>query len=95
MNYRLRYNRRFLREFAEAQAYYDEQQVDGLAERFGQTVERHLKKLTTHPFAYAAASNPRYRRITMRKFPHELFYRIDGRIVRMTRCHHHKRKPLF
>jgi toxin ParE1/3/4 len=82
-----------LAEIADAAAYYQSHNPEA-AERFFTAVDAGAELLETHPYA---GRRTRFgaRRLTLRKYPYDLVYRLHDGGVLVTAVAHHRRKPWY
>lgn len=79
-------------EIAEAFDWY-EQKSYGLGGDFLRVVAAAEEQLTRNPQAYPPAS-ARFRRILLRRFPYALHFELlEGQLVSVLACLHHRRNP--
>ncbi len=94
MPYRLKFSKRYDKDVAAVEDYYEQEQT-GLSLYFYEKLDEALDKLERKPFAFAAVPKTTLRRVVLHKFPYALYYRIRGRRVLVTRCYSTHRKPLY
>ena len=82
-----------LAEIADAATYYDKQRP-GAAEGFFLAVDAGVELLAEHPYA-GRATRFGARRLTLRKYPYDLVYRLHDEGVLVTAVAHHRRKPWY
>jgi plasmid stabilization system protein ParE len=85
------YRRRVGRDLAEAFAYYEEQ-VEGLGERFLNTVDSTFDAIERYPEMFAKVHSD-VRRAIISQFPYAVFYRIEPQRIVVFRVLHTARDP--
>jgi plasmid stabilization system protein ParE len=76
---------------AEAQIWYEEQQI-GLAAEFLQELSAVFVKLTESPLIYPVVYQD-IRRVVLHRFPFLIWYRVEGETVTVLACTHGKADP--
>lgn len=80
-------------ELVEAAAEY-EQPVQALGLEFAAEVER-VAGILEQRHSIGPKLDPIHRRITLRRFPLALIYRVDAAAVRIVAVAHHRRRPNY
>lgn len=78
-------------DLAEAQMWYEEQQV-GLAAKFHLELDRVFARLTETPLIYPAVYR-NIRRAVLHRFPFLVWYHVEGSVVTVLACTHGKAAP--
>jgi len=91
MAFRLKFSARALREIGESREWY-ESQSPGLGDEFIAAIELQLKRLEQAPLLYAEVI-PGVRRALLPRFPHGLFYAMQGDLVHVLAVLHGARNP--
>jgi plasmid stabilization system protein ParE len=82
-----------LAEIADAAAYYQSHAPEA-AEGFFESLDAGVDLLANHPYA-GRPTRFEARRLTLRKYPYDLVYRIYDEGVLVTAVAHHRRKPWY
>lgn len=83
--------RKALRDIAEIRRWY--RQIDlSLEERFRSDLEEALSRMEAHPLAYQVLHR-NTRRMSLKSFPYNLYYCVQGTKLRVVAVVHNKRSP--
>jgi len=90
-SFRVLLRKKALRDIAEIRRWYRD--IDpSLEERFRSDLQGSLSRVEAHPLSYQVVYQ-NTRRISLRKFPYNLYCCVQETLVRVVAVIHHKRNP--
>lgn len=94
-NYKLSLSKLAVKDVDNAILWYKEQQ-SGLESKFLDELREHYKRILEYPENYGFYSFILHlRHLKLKRFPYYIFYRIDGKTIRIAGIIHSSRSPDF